>query len=219
MPGKSLVVLDPDLRMAIDVFPCEDGHAQERSLFESVLQRVKAGELWIADRNMCTQGFLFGICKASSDFLIREHKSLPQQAISELEFQCDVETGSIFEQTVALTYEGNCLKVRRVVLRLKKVTRDGDWEIAILTSLPQTVASAADVAQLYRGRWSVETLFQIVTKNFEGEIQTLGYPKAALFSFCLALVSYNILAVVRRALGSVHGVGKIESSLSEFYES
>lgn len=217
LPGKSLVVLDPDLKMAIDLFPCEDGHAQERCLFESVLQRVKPGELWIADRNMCTQGLLFGICKASADFLIREHKSLPQEAISELEFQCDVETGSIFEQTVALTYEGSCLKVRRVVLRLKKVTRNGDREIAILTTLPKAVASAADVAQLYRGRWSVETLFQIVTKNFEGEIQTLGYPKAALFSFCLALVSYNILAVVRRALGSVHGVGKIESSLSEFY--
>jgi IS4 transposase len=120
---------------------------------------------------------------------------------------------------VALTYGSNCLKVRRVVLRLKKVTRDGEREIAILTSLPQTVASATDVADLYRGRWSVETLFQTVTKNFEGEIQTLGYPKAALFSFCLALVSYNILAVVRRALGSVHGVGKSESSLSEFYES
>jgi IS4 transposase len=111
----------------------------------------------------------------------------------------DVETGSIFEQTVALTYEGSCLKVRLVVLRLKKVTRDGDWAIVILTSLPQTVASATNVAKLYRGRWSVETLFQIVTKNFEDEIQTLGYPKAALFSFCLALVSYNILAVIRRA--------------------
>jgi hypothetical protein len=217
LPGKSLVVLDPDLKMAIDVFPCEDGHAQERSLFESVLQRVKPGELWIADRNMCTQGFLFGICNASADFLIREHKSLPQEPIGELEFQGDVESGSVFEQTVALTYEGICLKVRRVVLRLKKVTRNGDREIVILTSLPQTVASAADVTQLYRGRWSVESLFQIVTKNFEGEIQTLGYPKAALFSFCLALVSYNILAVVRRALGTVHGVGKIESSLSEFY--
>jgi IS4 transposase len=106
-----------------------------------------------------------------------------------------------------------------VVVRLKKVTRDGDWEIAILTSLPPTVASATDVAELYRGSWSIETLFQTVTKNFEGEIQTLGDPRAALFSFCLALVSYNILAVVRRAPGSVHGVGKIESSLSEFYES
>lgn len=86
LPGKSLVVLDPDLRMAIDVFPCEDGHAQERSLFKSVLQTVKAGELWIAERNMCTQGFLFGIQAAASDFLIREHKTLPQKAISELDF-------------------------------------------------------------------------------------------------------------------------------------
>jgi hypothetical protein len=57
--------------MAIDVFPCEDGHTQERSLLESVLQTVKAGELWIADRNMCTQGFLFGIHSAASDFLLR----------------------------------------------------------------------------------------------------------------------------------------------------
>jgi hypothetical protein len=31
-------------------------------------------------------------------------------------------------------------------------------------------------------------------------------------------VCYNILVVVLRALGSVHGVGKIESNLSEFYE-
>ena len=33
LPGKSLVVLDPDLRLAVDIFPCEDGHAQERRLF------------------------------------------------------------------------------------------------------------------------------------------------------------------------------------------
>lgn len=32
LPGKSLVVYDPMLEMAIDVFPCENGHAQERSL-------------------------------------------------------------------------------------------------------------------------------------------------------------------------------------------
>jgi hypothetical protein len=89
------VVLDPELRMAIDVFPCEDGHAQEPSLCESVLQTVKADELWIADHNMCTQGFLFGISTASSEFFIREHKNLPLQAISELQFQGDVETGAV----------------------------------------------------------------------------------------------------------------------------
>jgi hypothetical protein len=58
-----------------------------------------------------------------------------------------------------------------------------------------------------------------VTKNFALKILSLGYPKAEEFSFYLAMVSYNILAVVRRDMGCVHGVGKIESTLSEFYES
>lgn len=54
------------------------------------------------------------------------------------------------EQRVALTYRGNCLKVQRVVVRLKTATRDGKREIALLTSLAQTLASAEYVAQLYR---------------------------------------------------------------------
>jgi hypothetical protein len=32
---------------------------------------------------------------------------------------------------------------------------------------------------------------------YECEIQTWEYPKAALFSFCLVWVTYNILATVR----------------------
>jgi len=114
---------------------------------------------------------------------------------------------------------GNCLKVRRLVVRLKTATGDGEREIALLTSLPQTVARAEYVAQLYRRGWSVETLFQTVTKNFEGENFSLVIPKVKNFIFGSKKVYYNILVVVRRALGSVHGVGKIESHLSELYES
>ena len=54
-PGKSLVVLDPALGLAIDIFPCEDGHTQERALLSEVLATVEAGDLWIGDRNFCTQ--------------------------------------------------------------------------------------------------------------------------------------------------------------------
>jgi hypothetical protein len=32
LPGQCLVVLDPQRKLAIDVLPCEDGHAQERAL-------------------------------------------------------------------------------------------------------------------------------------------------------------------------------------------
>lgn len=217
LPGKSLVVLDPQLRLAIDIFPCEDGHAQERSLFEAVLETVKADDLWIADRNMCTLKFLLGIYKKGANFVIREHKGLPWSAVTELQPRGVVETGELFEQTIRLTYDGESLLVRRVVLRLFKTTRNGEKEIAILTALPQDKATTEVVAHLYRHRRTVENLFQIVTENYECQIQTLGYPKAALFSFCLALVAYNILAVVRAALGSVHGVGKIEAGLSDYY--
>ncbi|MEP6516025.1 hypothetical protein [Microcoleus vaginatus] len=84
-----------------------------------------------------------------------------------------------------------------IVLYLFKPTRKEEKEITILTSLPSSEASAAVVAQLDRQHRSVENVFQRVTENYEGEFQTLGYPKPALFSFCLALVTYNILATVR----------------------
>ena len=45
----------------------------------------------------------------------------------------------------------------------------------------------------------------------------MGYPKAALFGFCLALVAYNMLAVVMAALRSVHGAETIDQDLSLYY--
>ena len=68
-------------------------------------------------------------------------------------------------------------------MRLKTATGDGEREIVLLTSLPQTVARAEYVAQFYRRGWSVETLFQTVTKKFEGNFFSLGYPKAEEFYF------------------------------------
>ena len=107
--------------------------------------------------------------------------------------------------------------LRRIKVVLEEATRDGEEEIFILTNLPLTVANALIIAQIYRHRWTIETLFQILTDIFNCEIKTLGYPKAALFAFCVALVSYNILSVVLAALRSVHGIEKIEQEVSSYY--
>ncbi|MCP4934815.1 MAG: IS4/IS5 family transposase, partial [bacterium] len=45
----------------------------------------------------------------------------------------------------------------------------------------------------------------------------LGYPKAALFGFCVALVAYNVLAVVKAALRTMHGEETIDNELSGYY--
>ena len=73
------------------------------------------------------------------------------------------------------------------------------------------------IAELYRNRWTIETKFQVITENFEGEISTLAYPKAALFSFCLALCSYNILATMKMAIASVHELEEGTNNLSDYY--
>lgn len=49
------------------------------------------------------------------------------------------------------------------------------------------------------------------------ELNTLGYPKAALFAFCVALACYNLLAAVKGALRGSHGQVTVESRLSNFY--
>jgi hypothetical protein len=40
-------VVDPQLGIAVDVFPGEDGHAQERSLLSAVANTIQARDVWI----------------------------------------------------------------------------------------------------------------------------------------------------------------------------
>jgi hypothetical protein len=217
LPGKSLVILDPQLMLAVDVFPCEDGHAQERSLLSGVLQSVRAGELWIEDRNFCTLGWLFGVEGKKAFFLVRAHKNLPWTAISKLRYVGRTETGEVFEQTVRLEDEdGNLLFARRVVIKLDKPTRDGETEVVLLCNVWDNKVDALRLAELYRKRWTIETLFLVLTEALTCENPGLNYPKAALFGFCMALLAYNILALVKAALCVVHGPVS-EQLLSLYY--
>jgi Transposase DDE domain len=218
LPGHSLVVLDPERMLIDDVVPCEDGHAQERSMTAAILERVRPGDLWIKDRNFCTTAFLFGIAKRSGSFVTRQHGStLNWEAVGERVSKGRCETGDVFEQEVRLSNdEGEILIVRRITVELDRPTRDGDRTIHILTNLPEEAADAVKVARLYRKRWTLETAFQELEASLHGEINTLGYPKAALFAFCLALVSYNVLSAVKAALRSVHGAKAADTEVSGY---
>jgi len=65
---------------------------------------------------------------------------------------------------------------------------------------------AVAVAELYRVRWRIEGAFHELEAAVRGEVETLGYPKAALFAFCVALVAFNVLRVVKAAIGAGHGI-------------
>ncbi len=218
LPGKALVVFDPRLGLAVDVFPCEDGHAQERSLLSAVANTIQPQDLYIADRNFCVLEFLFKIHRQSAFFIIRQHGSTPYKPLTSLKVVGKSATGAVFEQRVEITApDGETLRVRRVVVELNTPTRNGDNHLILLTNLPQDAADALTVAELYRARWGIETAFQKLESHLHSEINTLGYPKAALFSFCLALVAFNLYAIVMATLRATHPDQAINESVSEYY--
>ncbi len=218
LPGKSLVVYDPVIRLPIDVFPCEDGHAQERSLLKTVLPTVAPKDVWVADRNFCTLDFTCGIDVGDACFIIREHKNYPCQPLGKEEAVGSTETGDVYQQLVAVVDLSGTRRIfRRIRVSLLKETRDGDKNIFIICNLPAESASGLQIAELYRDRWTIETAFQHLAQYLNSEINTLGYPRAALFGFCVALVSYMTMSVIKAALGSVYGTDVIENELSGFY--
>jgi hypothetical protein len=218
LPGQSLVVLDPDLMLMTDVFPWEDGHSQERIILPQVLQTVKPRQLWIADRNFCTTDFLFGIAQAKAFFVIRQHATTLTYELEGVRRKIGrCPTGMLYEQKMRLKNRaGEMLLARRVTLVLDKPTRSGEAEIHVLTNLPLQDADAWKVADLYLMRWTVENAFEELGQAFNSEIKTLGYPKAALLSFCVAVLAYNCVSVVKAAIAAVPG-GLEREKISGYY--
>lgn len=215
LPGKSLVVYDPEHDLAVHLLQTEDGHAQERALSDEILRLVGAEQCWIADANFCTVKLLSGIIQRQAAFIMRQHGSFPWTASAELRRVGESESGTVLEEPITFRGEDGTLHhLRRIVLFLKEPTRDGARQIAILTNLPENI-SALRIAELYEQRWMIESFFARLTTVLRCEINTLGYPKSSLFAFTIALIAANLFAAVRAAIRAVHGAEK-EAQLSTF---
>jgi len=217
LPGQTLAIYEPAWQMVTDIVLCEDGHAQERSLLDQIVAKVKERDVWVADRNFCVKWFLLAILKAGGFFVIREHEQLNYCQAGKLRRRGRVETGQVLEQSIYLADEdGKRYPVRRVVVQLDEPTRDGDGEIVLISNLPEEVTARA-VADAYRKRWTIEAGFLDLTKTLCCEIDTLCYPRAALFAFCVAVAAYNVQSGIKGVMRAVHGPDKIEEELSRYF--
>lgn len=220
LPGHSLVVYAPEQGLVVDMVPCEDAHAQERTLVAAVLEHAQEGDLWMADRNFSTTRILFGLSDRQAAFIIREHARTPSPTVvGKLRKVGRVETGVVFEQAVQVEDDsGLTLTLRRIELHLDEPTEEGDTLIRLLTNAPEEKLSTEQVVGLYRKRWSIEGMFQSLESALTSEVRTLGQPRAALFAFGTAVVAYNILAVIQAAVEAAHPEAKGEGiEISPFF--
>jgi hypothetical protein len=225
LPGQALVVLDPQLRLVLDVVPCEDAHAQERSLLPEVLPSFGAGDLVIADRNFCCTRFVFGLRDREAAFLIRQHATTlsGKRLWGKRKRVGRCESGVVYEQKMEIRNpnEPNPQKqvmcLRRITIQLDEPTRDGEKVIYLITTVPSEAADAITLANLYIRRWDIERAFQEIEQALRSEVNTLCYPKAALLAFCIALTTYNMLSTIKAAMRSAHRDPSLLFELSGYY--
>ncbi|MDB4650143.1 transposase [Pirellulaceae bacterium] len=183
---------------------CEYGHASQTPLYVRLLEHVQRGQCWIADRDYSTMDFLLGLRDCGAFFIIRQHGRMKGQLRGRQRRVGETQTGIVYEQPICLTHSaGREFVMRRITVHLYEATRDGDTEVHLLSNLPAEV-DACTIADTFRSRWSIETAFAKLTTDLRCELNTLGFPKAALFSFCVAVVMYNALSSVVAALRVAH---------------
>lgn len=219
LPGHSLVVFDPDAGVVIDLVPCEDGHASERGLLAPLLAASQPRQLWIGDRLFCTRAAILSAHAHHAAVLFRETKVNPNPTpLGRRRRSGRSETGRVYEQRVSIPTEDGTevLELRRIEVVLDAPTTEGETVIRLLTTLPTTV-SASTIAGLYRKRWTIEGLFGRLEAALQSEIRTLGYPRAALLAFALAVIAFNVLAVIEAAVTAAHNLRGSEIEVSTYY--
>lgn len=203
LPGTAVVVLDAQLQMAQDIFLIPDGHAQERTIFDDILQTVQARDLIVGDSHYCTTKLMRGIASRNACFVIRQHGSLKGKLLGRRKFVKQVDTGKVYEQSLQIGGQLG-LAVRRITIELNEPTEDGDTEIHVLSNLPKSAASAQRIAEIYLLRRDVEHLFYLATTTLTCEVKGLNYPQAALFVFCVAMMAINCRQVLMACLVASH---------------
>jgi IS4 transposase len=202
LPGHTLVVYDPDCGLVTDIVPSEDAHQSERAAVGPLLDSAQPGQLWIADRQFCTRTILLGWQAAQASFLVREHGRHPHLAAEGPWCACGrTETGAVREQQIELA--GAPEPWRRIELALDTPTETGESIIRLWSNLPEQV-EARQIARLYRQRWCVEAMFQQLEAALHSEIRSLGHPRAALLGFAVAVLAYNVLALLQRCIEQAH---------------
>ncbi|SMP76359.1 Transposase DDE domain-containing protein [Noviherbaspirillum suwonense] len=124
----------------------------------------------------------------------------------------------MYEQTVEIEDDaGQRLRLRRVELQLDHATEEGDTTIWILTNLSASQFTLRRIARVYRQRWQIESLFQRLKSVLHSEVTSLGHPRVALLAFGMAVLSYNILSLLRSAVWSAHELHTSDIELSSYF--
>ena len=226
LPGQTLALYDHATRLISEVVVCPDAYAHERSGLKEVISCVKPGDLIMGDRSFCVKEFFEALRDKSAAFLIRHHQGMPLKRVGIRKERGKCSTGKVYEQYVRV----GKWRIRAIIIvrrkclcdssdnnKVKQSGKSRKRTVTLLTNLTCQEASAVKLAKLYLTRWKIEEGFRRLTVDLRCEVNTLGYPQAALLCFCLAVMACNTLAALERAISQHWKKENAEQQVSFFY--
>lgn len=217
LPGKIVARFDLQRQIFDRAYVLLDGHSQESTCCDRIIDDLVSKDVIIADRHYCIVSFLTKIAEACGFFVIRQHGRLKGVLLGKRKRIGRISTGLVYEQEMKLSTADDAMTVRRITVELDKPTRDGDKVIHVLTNLPSDV-SATVVAELYRHRWEEETAFNVLQMTLTCEHSGIGHPQAATFLFCMSILAFNLRQTIFAALYATHDEEQVEET-SHFHVS
>jgi hypothetical protein len=209
LPGQALAVLGHASGLVLDVLPWEDAHSNEKEVLTTSGLDLRKGDVVVADRQFCAATVMDVINAQKGQFVIRHNASVGLHVVNARRSCGRTPTGRVYESRVR--YAQTARVLRCVEVELNVPTRNGEKVITLLTDVAPSVASGRRVADAYLCRRGIETVFWDLTVSLACEVETLAYPRAALFAFCVSVSVYNGLQAVKGAVSAAHGPGVLDT--------
>lgn len=215
--GKALVALSVHEQMVVAMSSSLDGEANDGPLVPELLKRLHewspTSNIILADSQFCDLTTPRHILAERSDFVVRYHPKVHFHADPEeaAEKSTDSRGRACVHEIgwLGKPHAETSIRVRRITVK-----RHDAEDLILVTSLLNTKRfSTADILDLYSLRWTIETAFQHVTKEFDLRRMIGSTAEATLFQFAISLVIYNVMRLIQAHVSQDRKISPEEVSL------
>ena len=215
--GKALVALCIHHRIAVAINSTLDGEGNDGPLVPGLLESVHAwtasGNIFLADSQFCDLTTPRRIIEHGSDFVVRYHPKVHFHVDQEIPVARGVDSrGRPYVE--AIGWLGKPGTKRSIRVRQITVTRNDKPDLVIVTSLlDSSQFGAADILDLYALRWTIETVFQHITEQFDLRRMIGSTAEATIFQFSISLMIYNFMILIQTQVSEQQDIDPEQLSL------
>ena len=192
---------------------CSDRHTHESKLFKNIWDTLKSGDLLLADRGFCSFAAFAGLLARGVDSLMRLpekkiRKAIGLQLPKTANFDVIVKWKCPTQRDMKMVSAEFDLLPESLLVRVVRytITQSGfrTQTVTLVTTLLDAVIPAAEVAELYFRRWSIELHFREIKVYLKMDVLRCLTPHMIERELRMHFIAYNLIRCVMQKAALTH---------------